>query len=359
MSGATRIHVAYVQGAYLRDYEKEYVPMLRQAIRCGVSNGIVLQEDPNRADIIILWEGSEYKTREYIQLLENDPLIRNHAERVLTFNCDDHPEGLLAGLYTSLEHPFFLANCHRIWPLLLMNNPLVYNLNREKVLSPFTAEWLFSFTGAVSHKVRKELFNLYAKPSSEYRVEQINKWYNHGDSERNKFLEVALASTFCLCPRGYCAYTNRITEVMAMGRVPVIIADDWIPFSFEESVPYYIKVAEKDIEYLPDILSERRSEAEELRRNARLIWEKYCSIENRISAALRCFASLAQQTRSKMSYGGYRARWHSREFLIQLGWTTPQQFALRAEQHTRRFFPTAKIPGVSPLMRYRNASSLK
>jgi hypothetical protein len=359
MSKAIRIHIAYVQGAYLRDYEKEYVPMVCQAIKSGVSNEFVLEEDPKRADVIILWEGFEYKTPDYIRLLENDPLIRNHADRVLGFNYDDHPEGFLAGLYTSLEAPFFLPDRHRIWPFLLMNNPLVYDLKREQVLSPYTAQWLFSFTGAASHQVRKELFKIFAKPSPQYHIQHIDKWYNHGNGERSRFLDVALASTFCLCPHGYCAYTPRITEVMAMARVPVIIADDWIPFSFEEAVPYYIKVPEKDIEHLPAILSGRKGDAEDLRRNARSLWEKYCSVENRIPAALRSFAGLAEQTRSKMTYAAYRERWHSREFMVQLGWTRPQLFALRAEQRARRFFPTAKIPGVSPLMRYRNAPNLK
>lgn len=355
-----RIHISYVEGAYLRSYEKEYVPMVRAALQKeGREGGIALEEDPSRADVIMLWEGFEYKTRDYIQLLENNPLIRNHTDRVYTLNYEDHPEGLLAGLYTSLEPPFFNESFHRIWPFFLMNNPMVYELDGAEVLKPFKSQWLFSFIGATSHEVRKQLFSIYSRPSPAFHVQQINKWYNHGDAERRNFLNVALASTFCLCPHGYCSYTPRITEVMAMARVPVIIADDWIPFSFEESIPYYIKVPEKDIKHLPDILSQRQDEAEEIRRNARMLWEKYCSPKRRVVAAVESMAQLAIRSGKLMTLEDYRSRWHSKEFLKQCGWTATQQFALRLEQHARKWYPHAKLPGVSPLMRYRNAPAIQ
>jgi hypothetical protein len=354
-----RVHISYIQGAYFREYEHEYVPQLSKELReCDVDSSFVLEADPARADTIILWEGFEYKTPDYIQTLENDPLIREHAERVYCLNYEDHPEGFLAGIYTSLEHPFFDPAWHRIWPFFLMNNQQVYGLTRDEVQAR-NPKLLFSFTGAASHQVRKNLFALFSKGSPEYHVEHVKKWYNHDDGDRSRFLKIALDSTFCLCPHGYCAYTPRITEVMAMARVPVIIADDWIPFSFEDQLPYYIKVAEKDIEHLPDILSSRRLEAEELSRNARMLWDKYLSVKRRAVGVIVAVAKLATQPGGRMNYADYRERWHSKKFLTQAGWTRRQQLALRVEQHARRWFPSVKIPGVSPLMRYRNAPNMK
>jgi hypothetical protein len=351
-----RVLISYVQRAHLREYEKTYVPMFSDELRrYGRDADLVLEEDPAKADIIILWEGFEYKRPEYIRILENDPLIRAHAERVYTVNYDDHPEGLLAGIYTSLEGTLFNSALHRIWPFFLMNNPRVYDLTSEDVI-PLNPKFLFSFTGAASHEVRKRLFSLYASPSPKYCVEHVRKWYNHGDDDRLKFAQVALNSVFCLCPHGFCAYTPRITEVMAMARVPVIIADDWIPISFEENVPYYIKVAEKDIEHLGDILSLRLGDAEEYRLNARMLWEKYCSPSRRASAVVRCIANLAKHIGNRMSYDDYREIWNSKAFLKRLGWTPAQRIALRVEQHARRLHPAIKVPGVTPLMRYRNAA---
>jgi hypothetical protein len=354
-----RIHIAYIQGAYLRDYEKTYVPQMREELRKnGQDSGLIIEENPSRADVIILWEGFEYKTPKYIDLLENDPLIRNHADRVYTINYDDHPEGFLAGIYTSLEDPFFNSSIHRIWPFFTMNNPVVYGLARDEVLKG-DSKFLFSFTGAASHTVRNQLFKLYPEPTSEFFVKHINKWYDHGEEERLKFAQVALGSVFCLCPHGYCSYTPRITEVMAMARVPVIIADDWIPFSFEEKIPYYIKIPEADISRLPEILRARRSEAEELRQNARMLWEKYCSLERRVVGMVEVIVKLNARTYDRMSYEDYRGLWRSKDLMSKLGWTFGQQAALRVEQHARRWFPAMRIPGVSSLMRYRNAPNLK
>ena len=126
------------------------MPMFQEALRRhGSGAGLVLEPDPRKADLIILWEGFQYKTPDYIRLLENNDLIRDHAERVFTINYDDHPEGFLAGVYTSLESPFYDPRIHRIWPFFLMNNPRVYDLTREEVLS-FSPKHLFCFTGAAS-----------------------------------------------------------------------------------------------------------------------------------------------------------------------------------------------------------------
>jgi hypothetical protein len=173
-----------------------------------------------------------------------------------------------------------------------MNNARVYNPPPD-VASP-ERKWLFSFTGAVSHPIRRKIFDLYSESSSMYHVEHIKKWYDHGDGEKDHFISVARNSSFCLCPHGYCSYTPRITEVMALGRVPVIIADDWIPFSFEEKDPYYVQVPEKDLANLPEILRARAKDAGEIGRNARRLWEKYCSPEKRAAALIELAGTLIE-----------------------------------------------------------------
>lgn len=351
-----KFFISYLQDAHLREYEKQYVPQFSAEVdRQSASTRVRLVDRPEQADFIILWEGFEYKTPRYIDLLEADPLVRKHADRVYSINYDDHPEGFLAGAYTSLEAPFFLPEIHRIQPFFLMNNPRVYDLTREDVLR-YAPSKLFSFRGAASHPIRKRLFSLYPTPTEEFHVEHVKRWYDHADDDRLAFARLALDSIFCLCPHGYAAYTPRITEVMSLARVPVIIADDWIPFSFGEETPYYIKVAEKDVDRLPQILRERAPEAESLRRNARRLWEEHCSPERRAVSIVESLAALAQRPGPKLTYDAYRDRWRSRALMKNLGWTPVQRLALRLEQHLQRRIPGARMPGVSPLMRYRNAS---
>lgn len=354
-----RVHIQYVSGAYLREYEKSYVAEFsREIFSTGGNCEFEMAPIAAEADLIILWEGFEYKTPNYIALLENEPLIRRHAERVYVINYDDHPEGFLAGVYTSLEDPFFKPEFHASWPFYLMNNRRVYDLTSADI-NKVVPTRLFSFRGAASHEVRRKIFELYSGLTSRHLVEHVKKWYDHGDEDRLAFARVALDSMFCLCPHGYSAYTPRIAEIMAMGRVPVVIADGWIPFSFPEEIVYYIKVAEADIPRIPEILESRRSEAAEIGRNARLLWEKYCSPRRRATAVVEAIMRLARRSGARPTFDDYRDRWHSREFLRQLGWTWPQRLGLRVEQHARRHFPNARIPGVTPLMRYRNAPSMK
>lgn len=331
-----RILFAFPQSAFLRDYEKAYLPMVCEELRQhGASSDFVLEDNPGRADLIILLQSAQYKTAEYVHVLENDPLVRDHAERVFVIDYDDHPEGMLAGLYTSIEPPFFRPELHRSWPILFMNNPFVYNLGREQI-SRVNPKRLFSFVGAPSHEVRKRLLNLFSTPSSEYHVELTTKWYNHNDGDRSRFIALTLDSLFCLCPRGYAAYTNRIPEVMAMGRVPVVIADNWVPFSFLEVTPYYVRVAEKDIGRLPEILSGLRTEAGQMGRCARHLWEKYCSPNRRVVAAVECITQLARQTECQPTFAQYKETWHSPTFRKKCGWTLRQRIALRLQQHLRR-----------------------
>lgn len=349
-----RVHLAYVQEALLRDYEASYVQMAADALRQAAGrSGFVIEEDPARSDLIVLWESVECKNVDYISVLENDPLIRHFAERVFCINYEDHPEGLLAGLYTSLERPFFNPCLHRLWPFLLFHDPVIHDLTRADVMNSCDPKWLFSFIGAGSHKVRRQILELFSGSPRTWYVQDLQKWRNHNGEDRRQFLGVGLESLFCLCPRGNASYTHRITEVMAMARVPVIIADDWIPFSFEEKIPYFIRVPEKDVAHLPDILSARRGDAEKYRQNARFLWEKYCSLENRLVAGLQGISRLAGSRSPRMSYTAYRDLWHSKSFLENAGWTRKQRLALRLEQHVRRWFPAAKMPGVSSLMRYR------
>jgi hypothetical protein len=335
MPRATRVHLAYPQSAFLRDYEKAYLPLVREELQRYGKTSWLVEDNSDRADLIILLQSAQYKTVEYIRVLENDELVRRHAERVYVIDYDDHPEGLLAGLYTSIEHPLYDLALHRSWPIIFMNNRLVYELSVEQIFGT-KPQKLFSFTGAESHRVRTNLFALFSGPRSDHHVERIDRWYNHDARTQEHFVQVALESSFCLCPRGYASYTNRICEVMAMGRVPVIIADDWIPFGFEESAPYFVRVGEKNVEALPRILAAVRDKAEELGRNARMLWEKHCSPARRVVAAVEAIARFAKSPGRRPTFTEYRALWHSHAFRAKCGWTLRQRLALRMKQHAKR-----------------------
>jgi hypothetical protein len=100
---------------------------------------------------------------------------------------------------------------------------------------------------------------------------------------------------------------------MALGRVPVVIADRWIPFSLPEQ-DYYIRVAESDLEKIPEILESRRHEAAALGLRAREIWLKYFSESSRTKAIVEALGGLGGHASNAMTLADYRRRWSSRQF---------------------------------------------
>lgn len=80
-------------------------------------------------------------------------------------------------------------------------------------------------------------------------------------------------SVFCLCPLGWAPWSPRLVESVALGCVPVLIADG-IRLPFSSAVPWpeiSLTVAEKDIEQLREILE--RVAATNLTTIQRNLWE--------------------------------------------------------------------------------------
>ena len=61
-----------------------------------------------------------------------------------------------------------------------------------------------------------------------------------------------------------------------------------------------------------------RPGADEIRFNARALWEKYCAPKRRVVAAIECLTDLAARTEKRMSFASYRDHWHSKALPIAL-----------------------------------------
>jgi hypothetical protein len=94
-----------------------------------------------------------------------------------------------------------------------------------------------------------------------------------------RYAEVAKASKFVLCPRGLSVSSIRLFETMGMGRVPVILSDDWIAPEGPCWEQFSIRLPEDDYAQIPRILEQRESEAVEMGERARKEWEEWFSDE--------------------------------------------------------------------------------
>lgn len=119
--------------------------------------------------------------------------------------------------------------------------------------------------------------NVYLKDTSGSRA-----WKLTADQKmeyEKSYHEVMSKSLFILAPRGILPCSYRLFEAMQMGRVPVIIADDWVKIPGIPWEEFSITIPESKIEFVSEILEERKHEAVKMGETARQYWESHCSPE--------------------------------------------------------------------------------
>jgi hypothetical protein len=136
------------------------------------------------------------------------------------------------------------------------------------------AEYLFSFVGSSSNSasVRNRILRLRHEACF---LEDSSS----GQSDRDtRYAELLHKSKFVLCPRGVGASTWRVFETMRAGRVPVIVSDEWCPPRGPSWHEFSLKVDEKDIDQIPDILESVKERAREMGTKARQAWEAHFNL---------------------------------------------------------------------------------
>jgi hypothetical protein len=246
----------------------------------------------------------------------------------LVINYEDAQVGAIPGLYSSVESPNFKPNFHLSWPHLHFPNKYV---DERGSTSLPEIEWLFSFTGSCSHAFRQRLFERYSHRTDDIHVQEIKRWYNHSETEALNYVTEIQKSAFVLCPRGIASYSHRIIETLALGRVPVVIADDWTPFSIDES-DYLIRVAEKDVDQLEEILRRAMNDYAQIQARAQAVYLHYFSPSQRYPMALKKLAQLAETLSPNIDSDFLKHRLNSRDFRAQNGWLVHQRIRNRLSQ---------------------------
>jgi Exostosin family len=292
--------------------------------------------EPKTADLIVLFE--EWGTRfwQYADTLLDDPLVRDHWERIYTINCDDLGRGFLPGCYTSLNRANFEPELHRSCAYPYVYNELVKCASSQKRSGQ---KWLFSFRGTDrSHPIRRKLFHCFSREPSGKMVRTTTNFHSHSHGEKRDYIEDILESKFVLCPRGWSPTTYRLFEVMELGRCPVIISDDWIPIGGVPWSECSIIIREKDVARCVDILRDQEPNAERLGEAARNVWEAHFSEANKFNRMLESILELQSQGRD--DGGDYRNRWSSWRFYYRNEWL-PHQRA--ASNIARRLGPVRNV----------------
>jgi Exostosin family len=255
-----------------------------------------LTEDPAEADIILFAEmGTAGK---FAEMVRSHPHYRRFPEKCFLFDSADFCCPTVRGLYASLtEEKYRLGYARTGFYLYLIENAFVTR-------RPYTGDekHLASFMGSrLTHPVRDKLFqfgrsDIYAKDTSAY-VEQMRHHGAPGERARlwEEYADTMADSRFSLCPRGRGAGSIRLFESMKMGRACVIISDAWRPNENVNWGEFSIRVAECDVERIPEILEREEHHAAEMGARARHAWEEHFSEQVRFHRIVELCLEMQEQ----------------------------------------------------------------
>src|SRR5205823_6635800 len=177
-------------------------------------------------------------------------------EKCFLFCSNDFVIPFLPGIYASIERRWSSRRTRSGFHLAVSENEFV---NLEPPRDDLT--YFYSFLRATNTApVRRKLATLshqrsfFQDTSAEYRDVLSGKIDAAGMREYwRRYAEICKASKFILCPRGLGASSVRLFDAMRMGRVPVILSDQWVPPEGPSWDKFSLRIREADCDRIPGL----------------------------------------------------------------------------------------------------------
>jgi hypothetical protein len=273
----------------------------------------------NEADVLLIQENNSYKNFNYITSILKDPVLSNHYHKVFTTNTDDCATGLFRGLYTSLPKSRFNPHLYAAVPYFEYPNELVFT-KKSHAAPHYLASWRGN---TKSNGVRLKLFQaLLSKPA--IRLEKTHSWLNHSSAEKETYVELIQQAKLSLCPAGWAPVSFRIYESMALGRCPVIIADNFVPPAGPNWMEFALFFPEKNVANLYPFLLQHEESYRILGKKAKEEWNSFFSHEKIKEYYAKSLYSLLTSNNA-YSQDAELKRWRSFSFYWSNKWTVPQR----------------------------------
>lgn len=248
---------------------------LRRAFLEHPSDECELVDAPQDADLILICP----RPRNPVWPVENfrGGIGWKHRAKCVVVSTDDDPTMTHKGFYTSLRasragSPHLRGG---FYPCVSFGNP-------PGALAADDLRWLFSFLGSFeTDPLRRQIGRL---ASSSWRdcgeaflvKDTARAQHEQGlDAFRQEYLDSLRRSKFVLCPRGMSPSSLRLFETMKAARVPVVIADEWVPPRRVAWDRFVIRVGERDVAAIPQILASEAGSFGERARAAHEAWQEH------------------------------------------------------------------------------------
>lgn len=311
----------------LADRNSAMLSRLRRNIAFNPSVTIV--DDAAAADAVLIEERGSFKDFRYVNKLLRDPFIKRFAARIFSINSDDCATGLLRGLYTSLPKSRFDRRIHRAVPFMFYPNELVFSKIKE-VVPHYLATWRGN---TKSNALRRKMMG-HLKWNSEFVMQKTESWLNHKMDEKQTYVDVMLSGKFSLCPAGWAPVTYRIYESIALGRCPVILADEFVPPEGPDWKQFALFYPQSQINSVIAFLHKHEHNYQQLGERAAKEW-KFHFGENKIDGYFSKMLIDLIETAPSTSLQREQRRWQSLKLFWSNNWTLPQRVVNKANRWTR------------------------
>jgi Exostosin family len=243
-------------------------------------------DSPTAADAI-LFIGSNCI---YHSDIIRSPLYQQYPDKSLVFDLQDITIPQIPGLYANIprhlhQYPIYEYGFY----------PRVYDNELLAQRDDFAdCKYLFSFVGNANNypQVREKILTL-AHPQA-----YLKDAFSQNTAIERSYTDILKVSKFVLCPRGIAASTFRLFETMRSARVPVIIADDWMPPLGLDWDEFSLRIPERDLDTIPAVLERLEPQAEAMGQRAFACWQANFAAETSfdwiVSAILRIQAVRSQ-----------------------------------------------------------------
>jgi hypothetical protein len=228
-----------------------------------------LVSDPDSADVLMYTECHQLGDPISLNRIRRTEEFRTYRDKIVVFDQRPRAYCSMPGLYTSVPwrslHPQYQIpwSYHQI-----TDQP--YSADDEPDL-------LFSFVGTImSHPCRPPLLGLAHPRGLVRQVEGHVPWHTDDEGFEDRktyFAETLRRSAFVLCPRGRATSSFRFYETLAAGRVPVVMADDWIPPWGIDFSEFAIRWPERSVAGLVEFLERHEDRGREMGLRAREVYE--------------------------------------------------------------------------------------
>jgi Exostosin family len=229
--------------------------------KCSIARRHALTTSPTEADII-LFVGSKCI---YHSDIINSKLYHKYPHKSLIFDLQDVTIPHLPGLYTNIpsylhQYPIYE---YGFYPRIFDNELLEDRADFSE------CKYLFSFVGNTKTypQLRRKIVKL-SHPQA-YLKDSVSE----NTKIEQTYTDILKVSKFVLCPRGIAASTFRLFETMRSARVPVIIADDWMPPIGIDWNEFSVRVPENDLNSIPDRLERLEANAQAMGQRAFACWQ--------------------------------------------------------------------------------------